>query len=67
MICNTMLNNTTEVIKNAIDLTKGQQYESADQILNLLLLQQNNLLMAIATNTAVIADRLTEISCKEKK
>ena len=67
MICNTMLNNTVEIVKNAIDLSKDKQYESADQILNLLLLQQNNILAAIATNTAVIADRLTEISCKDKK
>ena len=67
MICNTMLNNTAEIVKNANDLSKGKQYESADQILNLLLLQQNNILAAIAANTAVIADRLTEISCKDKK
>jgi hypothetical protein len=62
MIVNTMLNNTTEIIAQANDLTKGKQYDS-DQIRNLLILQQNNLLTAIAVNTAVIADRLTEISC----
>lgn len=62
MISNTMLENTTEIVKQANDLTNGKQYESSDQILNLLILQQNNLLTAIASNTAVIADRLTEIS-----
>lgn len=61
MIVNTMLENTTEIITKANDLTKGKQYDS-DQIRNLLILQQNNLLTAIAVNTAVIADRLTEIS-----
>lgn len=59
---NIMLKNTTEIIKQANDLTKGEQYENFNQILNLLILQQNNLLTAIAVNTAVIADRLTEIS-----
>lgn len=63
MIVNTMLENTTEIITKASDLTKGKQYDDLDQILNLLILQQNNLLTAIAVNTAVIADRLTEISC----
>lgn len=63
MIVNTMLENTTEIITKANDLTKGKQYDDLDQILNLLILQQNNLLTAIAVNTAVIADRLTEISC----
>ena len=63
MIVNTMLENTTEIITKANDLTKGKQYDDSDQILNLLILQQNNLLTAIAVNTAVIADRLTEISC----
>lgn len=63
MIVNTMLENTTEIIKKANDLPKGKQYGDSDQILNLLILQQNNLLTAIAVNTAVIADRLTEISC----
>ncbi len=63
MIVNTMLENTTEIITKANDLTKGEQYDDLDQILNLLILQQNNLLTAIAVNTAVIADRLTEISC----
>lgn len=62
MISYTMLENTTEIVKQANDLTNGKQYESSDQILNLLILQQNNLLTAIALNTAVIADRLTEIS-----
>lgn len=62
MIVNTMLENTTEIVTKANALTKGEQYESLDQILNLLILQQNNLLTAIAVNTAVIADRLTEIS-----
>ena len=63
MIINTMLDNTMEIITKANDLTKGKQYDNLDQILNLLILQQNNLLTAIAANTAVIADRLTEISC----
>lgn len=63
MIVNTMFENTTNIITKANDLAKGTQYDNLDQILNLLILQQNNLLTAIAVNTAVIADRLTEISC----
>lgn len=63
MIVNTMLEKTTEIITKANDLTKDKQYVDLDQIRNLLILQQNNILTAIAVNTAVIADRLTEISC----
>lgn len=59
---NVMFDNTTEIVKRANDLTNNKQYEKPDQILNLLILQQNNLLTTIAANTAVIADRLTEIS-----
>ena len=62
MIVDTMYKNTMDIIKKACDLSKNLQDANSDQIINLQILQQNNLLTAIAVNTAVIADRLTEIS-----